>query len=268
MAKRSREPKEAKDQSVSELLKNTDALKDCIDKEKGHVIDQIEKFMDTLKDAVVALSLGDLDEARKKVSELSYLASSKLFRGVGEVAKDLHNSIREIQDTVEPIIARLAEEDDVSLSGKLAYASSLVKDASDKTLDLLFKRQEVAMADKVIFKEIEELVEKGDIDNAKAGLRALKIHNDEIIDDLNKISELQIHSDLVDQLVRKVTSLLDSVEERLVRIIKKYGKDMVSKQGIPRQEKKNILRGPSIGTENSVAKSQDDVDKLLETLGI
>ncbi|RLA99338.1 MAG: hypothetical protein DRG37_04980 [Deltaproteobacteria bacterium] len=267
MAKKNHNLNKAKDKPVRELLKNTDALKDFLGKEEEHVIGQIERFMETLKDAVLALSLGDLGEARERVADLSYIASSGLFRGVGEVAKDLHNSIKEIQETVEPIIAKLAEEDDVRLTGRLAYASSLVKDASDKTLDLLFNRQEVVMADKAVLKEIVNMVDKGDKAGAKARLKELEEHNEEIINDLNKISELQIHADLVDQLVKKVSNLLDSVEGRLVDIIRKHGKGMVDRKKLSNQEG-NHLRGPATGTEKSVAASQDDVDNLLKTLGL
>jgi len=257
----------ATNKPVDELLANTDALKNNLEKEKIHAIEQIEKFMEILKEAIITLSLGDLAKAREKVETLSYLASSELFKGVGEVAKGLHNSIKEIQETVEPILARFSEDGDVKITSRLSRVSSIVKESSDKTLDLLFTRQEAAAADKEAYAEIAKFIDEGNKDDAKAKLAEVKEHNDQLIDDLMKINELQIHSDLVDQLVKKIIGVIGDVEDKLLGIVRRYARNVRDQAG-SEKPRENVLHGPIAEKRPGVASSQDEVDNLLDTLGL
>lgn len=257
-----------KERPVGEILEQTDALKKHIEQTGYPPLEEVERFMDILKEGIIAISSGDLEKASTAMKNLSTFASSDLFRGVGEITRDLHESIKDIQSFLEPLITHFNEDEVEGISNKLAHVSQLVRETSDQTLDLLFARQEVSMADVGIYEEIVKLIAQGDKKGAITKLAALKVHNDELVNELTKISELQIHADLVDQLIKKVSKVVDEMEQRLIELIKRFGHiaEAHPKERLPEGQ---ILHGPVVPSQaKKAATSQDAVDDLLKSMGM
>lgn len=253
---------------VGEILEQTDALKRHIEKTGFPPLEEMERFMDTLKDAICCLSSGDLEKAAENMQRLTAFGSSGLFRGVGEITRDLHESIKDIQNFLEPILKRINEDEIEGLSSKLAHVSELVRETSEQTLDLLFARQEVSMSDVAVYEEIVKLIAQDDKKGAIGKLAALKVHNDELVNELTKISELQIHADLVDQLIKKVSKVVDELEMRLINLIKHFS-PMIQEQPKEKVPEGQVLHGPVVpGQAKKAATSQDAVDDLLKSLGM
>ncbi len=253
---------------VGEILEQTDALKKHIEKMGYPPMEEVERFMDTLKDAIYCLSSGNLEKAAENMQRLSTFGSSGLFRGIGEITRDLHESIKDIQNFLEPILKRINESEIEGLSSKLAHVSQLVRDTSEQTLDLLFARQEVSMSDVAVYEEIARLIDQGDKQGAIDKLAALKLHNDELVNELTKISELQIHADLVDQLIKKVSKVEDEMEQRLIDLIKHFS-PMIQESMEGKLPEGQVLHGPVVpGRTGKAATSQDAVDDLLRSLGM
>ncbi len=260
--------RQASDRAVGDLLQQTDRLRDYLAGEGSYPVDQLELFMETLKESIVALSLADLEKSEESMRQLSAISSSELFRGIGEVTRSLHESIKDIQKFVDPILAIFADQNVDGLASRLEYASTMVKDASDKTLDLLFGRQDVLMQDQQVFDEIEGMMAAGDCDGARDKLALLRGHNQDLINEMTRISELQIHADLVDQIVKKVSRVVDDIEKKLIDLLKRFSRDMQSlPEELPEGE---VLHGPVVPgqTDAKAASSQDDVDDLLSSLGL
>jgi chemotaxis protein CheZ len=264
------EIKDAIDQNrMDNILEQTEALKNYLEKEGEGSIEQLILFMDTLKEAIISITTGDLQKAAESMKQLTVIASSELFRGIGGITRELHESIKEIKDFLEPLLTNISEQDIQGLSSKLAHVSNLVKDTSERTLDLLFSRQEIALSDNVAYDRIARLIVSDDKKGALLKLKELKTHNSELVNELMRLSELQIHADLVDQIIKKVSKVMDNMEMRLVDLIRRYGhhaglKDFDSKQGDG-----STLYGPAIPRDDKgIASSQDDVDSLLKSLGL
>lgn len=255
---------------VKGILKQADALKEYLEKGGTESIRQLILFMDTLKDAILSLTTGDLEKAAQAMKKLSAIATTELFLGIGEITRDLHESIKEIQNFLEPIITNITEEDIQGLSSKLAHVSSLVKDTSERTLDLLFSRQEIALADNVAYDTVARLIVSDDKKGALLKLKQLKSHNSELVGELMRISELQIHADLVDQIIKKVSRVVENMETRLVDLIRRYDHQHTSlKQSENAAKHGRTLHGPVIpGEAKGIASSQDDVDNLLKSFGL
>lgn len=267
MAKAKKKIEPQASHSVDTLLSQADALKAFFEKKGYEPFEQLVVFLDTLKEAIVSLTHADLARAAELMQELKTITSSELFFGIGEITRDLHESIKEIQNFLEPILTNITEEDLQGLSGKLTHISSLVKDTSEKTLDLLFARQERAVADNAVYDAIARAVMADDKKEALKKLKLLKDHNKELVNELMRISELQIHADLVDQIVKKVCKVVENMEIRLVDLIRRYSQTA----GFDQQEESagTRLHGPVIpGREKGAASSQDDVDSLLMSLGL
>jgi len=253
---------------VGNLLKQADALKAYFKENGDEPFEQLVVFLDTLKEAIVSLTNADLVRAAELMKELKTITSMELFRGIGEITRDFHESIKEIQQFLEPILMNLTEEDIQGLSSKLTHVSTLVKDTSEKTLDLLFTRQEKAVADNTVYDAIARLVMADDKKEALKKIKYLKDHNKELVNELMRISELQIHADLVDQIVKKISRVVENMEMRLVDLIRRYTRSGISKLKASR-DKGSKVRGPAIpGQDKGAASSQDDVDSLLMSLGL
>ncbi len=254
---------------VKGILDQADALKKYLEKGGTESFKQLVLFMDTLKDAILSLATGDLEKASQDIQRLSTTATTDLFLGIGEITRELHESIKEIQHFIEPIINNISEEDIQGLSRKLSHVAALVKDTSEQTLDLLFARQEIAVADNVVYDSIARLIVSDDKKGALQKLKQLKTHNSELVNELMRISELQIHSDLVDQIIKKVSRVMDSMETRLVELIRSYDHLHLSLKKYDDLDRGLKLHGPVIpGHEKGSASSQDDVDSLLKSFGL
>lgn len=254
---------------VKNILDQADALKEYLEKGGAESFRQFVLFMDTLKEAILSLTSGDLDKAAEAMKKLSSIATSELFLGIGEITRDLHESIKEIQNFLEPIITNITEEDIQGLSSKLAHVSSLVKDTSERTLDLLFSRQEIALADNLAYDAIARLIVSDDKKGALIKLKQLKAHNSELVGELMRMSELQIHADLVDQIIKKVSKVVENMELRLVDLIRRHDNQHTSLKKTEPADAGTKLHGPAIpGGDMGVASSQDDVDSLLKSFGL
>lgn len=253
---------------VENILDQADALKLYLEKGSTDSVKQLMAFMDTLKDAIISLTQGDLEKAAGSMKRLNVIAAADLFLGIGEITRDLHDSIQDIQNFLEPIFANITEADIQGLSTKLTHVSSLVKDTSERTLDLLFSRQEVALADNMAFDAVARLIVSYDKKDALIKLKGLKFHNSELVNELMRISELQIHADLVDQIIKKVSRVVDNMEQRLVELIRRYGHHHPVQHGAAGKDRLG-LHGPAIpGERKGVASSQDEVDDLLRSFNL
>jgi len=256
-------------QQVNEILKQTDALKAYF-KEKGdEPFEHLVVFLDTLKEAIVSLTNADLARSAELMKQLKTITSDDLFRGIGEITRELHESIKDIQHFLEPILMNLTEDDIQGLSSKLSHVSALVKDTSEKTLDLLFSRQEKAVANNAVYDAVARMIMADDKKGALQKLKTLKDNNKDLVNELMRISELQIHADLVDQIVKKVTRVVENMESKLVDLIRRYTRH-VGIPAVPSSQRDGTkLHGPAVPSrDKNVASSQDDVDSLLKSLGM
>jgi len=254
---------------VSEILKQADALKAYFKDNDDEPFEHLVVFLDTLKEAIVCLTNADLARSADLMKQLKTITSNDLFRGIGEITRELHESIKDIQRFLEPILMNLTEDDIQGLSSKLSHVSSLVKDTSEKTLDLLFARQEKAVANNAVYDAIARMIMADDKKAALQKLKHLKDNNKDLVNELMRISELQIHADLVDQIVKKVTRVVDNMETKLVDLIRRYTRHAGIAEVPSKDRDGTKLHGPAIPTQDrNVASSQDDVDSLLKSLGM
>lgn len=261
--------KAEKIEPVDNILKQADALKAYFEEKGDKPYEQLVLFLDTLKDTIVSLTNADLVRSAELMKQLASITSDDLFRGIGEITRELHDSIQDIKRFLEPILITFTEEDIQGLSSKLSHVSSLVKDTSEKTLDLLFTRQEKAVANNTVYDAVARAVMADDKKEALKKLKVLKDHNKTLVNELMRISELQIHADLVDQIIKKVSRVMENIEVRLVDLITRYTRNVNISKGASSGRDGTKLHGPVIpGQEKGVAASQDDVDSLLKSLGM
>ena len=78
----------------------------------------------------------------------------------------------------------------------------------------------------------------------------------------------QDYQDLTGQVIRKVITLVQDVEENLVELVKMFGRVDEYNQAQQQPKKTTGVEGPVVDKDREdVLTNQDDVDDLLSSLG-
>ncbi|ALP52698.1 hypothetical protein Tel_05775 [Candidatus Tenderia electrophaga] len=244
-----------------------------------------DQGLEYAKKLLECIEQGRAEEAEQVLEDISALRESELFQELGKLTRDLHDSLMSFQ--LDPKMADMAQKDIPDAKERLNHVITMTEDAADKTLTAV----------EGSLKQFDELREKAtrlqtnwvrfrkrdmDVDE----FRAMSAEIDEFfkwLDDkgsainagLSDIMMAQDFQDLTGQIIRRVITLVQDVEDGLVSLIRMTGHKMhTEEQGQGKQEKQK--QGPDIeavgpavpGVDQAdVVNGQDDVDDLLSSLG-
>lgn len=234
--------------------------------------------LDEIRDLIEA---GMQDDAEKKFCDLaSKIKRDDMYSAVGELTRDLHDSI--VKFTEDERIRVIANVEMPDASERLKNIISMTSDAANTTLDAVDqcvpKVQElIASLDKLI-PEWRQLM-SGKIDRGTFVALCHSIDDlieetrhsaDEIATELNSIMMAQGYQDLTGQMLQKVIKLVAEVEDKLVQFLLSFGGERMLQ--VEQQAQDGLApSGPITTTREKaageVASSQDDVDDLLASLG-
>ncbi len=248
--------------------------------------EQLKSQAANLKDLVDS---GDISEALKVIADLNATRDQSLYQEVGRLTRTLHESIRNFHiDTA----GQSDGQDDLSkiddASDRLSYVVDMTNKAANRTLDLVEESMPIA----------SEMKEEASILKSDWGklrrremkpdefrllykrmdlfLDKLSKQSDQVYRNLSDILLAQDFQDLTGQVIKRVTGLVQEVEENLVSLVTMAGKvDQITgtvHEGFEKeQQQEDIERGegPQMHAEErvDVVSSQDDVDDLLSSLG-
>ncbi|UZE94937.1 protein phosphatase CheZ [Alkalimarinus alittae] len=245
---------------------------------------QLKRQASDLKDLVDA---GNITEAIKVVAELNSTRDQSLYKEVGRLTRTLHESIRNFHldsaaDTNQDELSKIDDATD-----RLSYVVDMTNKAANKTLDLVEESMPIASEMKQ-----EADILKGDWSKLRRRemkpeefrllykrmdlfLNKLSQQSDQVYRNLSEILLAQDFQDLTGQVIKRVTGLVQEVEENLVNLVAMAGKvDQITgtvHEWLEQKEENNIERGegPQMNAEEriDVVSSQDDVDDLLSSLG-
>ena len=245
---------------------------------------QLKSQASNLKDLVDS---GNISEALNVISELNATRDQSLYQEVGRLTRTLHESIRNFHiDT-----AGSADQEELSkiddATDRLSYVVDMTNKAANKTLDLVEESMPIASE----MKEEADIL-KGDWGKLRRRemkpeefrqlykrmdlfLDKLSSQSDKVYRNLSDILLAQDFQDLTGQVIKRVTGLVQEVEENLVNLVAMAGKvDQITgtvHEGLEQEQKNSIERGegPQMNAEErvDVVSSQDDVDDLLSSLG-
>jgi len=222
---------------------------------------------------VASLEAGDEVEADRITGELSQGKDDDLFQEVGRLTRELHEAI--VGFLLDDQIAQFAQHEIPDAADRLRHVITMTEEAAHKTLSAVEDSLPVA---EELETRANDLGERwGKFRNRKLDLDDFRVLSSEIGDFLDlanthsktlngKLSEVlmaQGYQDLTGQIIRRVISLVQDVEEKLVRLVAISG----SARAVKQEEVE--LEGPVVPgvTKSDVVSSQDDVDDLLSSLG-
>lgn len=235
------------------------------------------ELLDVARDLVLALETNDEKQAQIHLADLTQAQESDLFHEVGTLTRELHESLNNFN--VDPRLVDLAQHDMPDTRERLNFVIKTTEEAAHNTLELIDKTLPLSDSLKDTAQKIEDswhrfrMREMG-VEEFRAlsneiesYMPNVKIHADQIHENLSEMTLAQGFQDLTGQVIRQVISLVGEVENNLVELVKIAGKHQTeNKDG----NKADLIKaeGPQIDkTKANVVNNQDEVDDLLSSLG-
>lgn len=249
----------------------------------------LDELKDRARGLVSSLEGGDFTGAAELIRQINEARDRSIYREVGKLTRGLHDAIVNFQ-----IDAASSSGDQENMSKianaqeRLDYVIGLTQRSADKTMDMVEQgipvAEQLGEAAKALHadwqrlirreikpEEFRELYHRIDLFLADTVQRSgdLSTH-------FNSILLAQDFQDLSGQVIKKVISLVQEVEQRLVDLMRVAGQ-VEQITGIFRaHDAPEEVAGPDVVAEGphvnaharaDVVSGQDDVDDLLSSLG-
>jgi len=231
---------------------------------------------------IESLESGDIDSVRQIMDDIASLRESDLFCEMGKLTRELHDSLNTFK--LDTKLSGLAESEIPDAKERLNHVITMTEEAADKTLTAV--EAAIPLSDEIKanglelqarwdkFKDrklsVEEFRELSkDLDNFFPQITEGSVI---LNDKLNEILMAQGFQDLTGQIIRRVITLVQDVEQGLVDLIKMSSVPEASKAGKKATQEglETTAEGPvipGVAHASETLDGQDDVDDLLSSLG-
>lgn len=235
--------------------------------------------LEQAKQLVELLEEGQQQEADILVRDIYENTSNPMLQEIGELTRDLHESIKHF--SVDERMSQIANDEIPDARDRLQYVIDKTEVAANKTMDAVDRCLPIAdnlhegllqvrpqwnelMHGRIELAEFKALCYR--IDNL---LSEVEGDSTELRGQLTEILMAQDFQDLTGQIIRRVITLVDEVEGRLVEILTAFSTGQLEES----KKNKNIAstdpEGPILNAQDreDAVSSQDEVDDLLSSLG-
>ncbi|WP_165311933.1 protein phosphatase CheZ [Vibrio ziniensis] len=237
--------------------------------------------LEQAKELVELLENGLQDEANLLLKRVFESERNPMFNEIGELTRDLHDSLKQFQ--IDDRITEIAKDEIPDARTRLNYVIEKTEVAANKTMDAVDRCMPIAdslhetlllvrpqwnelMRGQIELSEFKALCHR--VDDL---LSQVEGDSSELRGQLTEILMAQDFQDLTGQIIRRVITLVNEVEQRLVDILTAFGKEQSEQQKQIVSEKKasSQAEGPILNPHEraDAVASQDEVDDLLSSLG-
>lgn len=244
-------------------------------------------LMDQARALVKELETGNMPAAEGLIERLSHIREQSLFQELGKMTRQLHDSLNNF--AVDARVQSLAESDIPDAKARLNHVIEMTESSANRTLNavedtLPIAEQLQSVADSLHEKwgrfrnkdmNVEEF--RGMSNEIDEFLSVTRDNAGQIHTNLSDVMMAQEFQDLTGQILRRVITLVQEVEDNLVELIRLSGGEKVEVEpGTPASQDtkitEDILQGvgpqvPGVGDEGGAVSGQDEVDDLLSSLG-
>ncbi|NNE63558.1 MAG: protein phosphatase CheZ [Gammaproteobacteria bacterium] len=235
------------------------------------------EYMSRLRALAEVLESGDASNINKLVGELTTLRESALYQELGKLTREIHDSIQAFGN--DDRLAELATETIPDAKERLSFIVTKTYEAAHKTMEgaeqtitlagdlsskasglhdrwQQFQRRELSKEDFITLND--------DIDKFLASVDG---ESNQINGRMTDIMLAQDYQDITGQMIKQVVSMVQEIEEKLVRLVTLSGASCQIDESQQRSADKPV--GPQLPTADAanVVSSQGDVDDLLASLG-
>ena len=230
------------------------------------------------KELVALLEAGKQEEADQFVASFAVSSEPPMLQEIGSLTRDLHESLKNFK--LDHRVVAIANEEIPDARDRLQYVIDKTEMAANKTMDAVDRSLPIAdelhegllqvrpQWNSLMKGRIELAQFKALCHNIDGLLTQVEGNSSELRNELTNILMAQDFQDLTGQIIKRVITLVQEVEDRLVDILTLF---RVEEQLEAEEEviKPSETEGPILNPherEDAVA-SQDDVDDLLASLG-
>ncbi len=228
---------------------------------------------------VTAIESGDEAETQTQLTTITQLQQNNLFLEVGKLTRELHESLNNFN--VDSRLADLTQKDMPDTRDRLNFVIETTEEAAHKTLGYIDETLPLATELKKTADDIEQSWHRFRMremnaeefralsKEIEAYLPSVKSNTEQIHKNLSEMTLAQGFQDITGQVIRQVITLVEEVENNLVRLVKIAGTEQkdVKKDDVAVDPIK--AEGPQINAKDkaNVVNDQDEVDDLLSSLG-
>ncbi|KGY12927.1 protein phosphatase [Vibrio tubiashii] len=235
--------------------------------------------LEQAKQLVEMLEAGQQQEANLLVKNLYENTSNPMFQEIGELTRDLHESIKHF--SMDERMSEIANDEIPDARDRLQYVIDKTEVAANKTMDAVDRCMPIAdnlhegllqvrpqwnelMHGRIDLAEFKALCHR--IDNL---LGEVEGDSSELRGQLTEILMAQDFQDLTGQIISRVIALVDEVEGRLVEILTAFGSSQLEESTNNKNKASIDPEGPILNPQerDDAVSSQDEVDDLLSSLG-
>ena len=240
--------------------------------------DQATEQLYLARSLVSHLETGNQEGAVSAIAELAGVRDSLLFREVGRLTRELHDSINGFM--MDARLADIAQTEMPDAAERLRYVISATEQAANTTLGAV--EDSLPLADS-LRSDARHLAAQWERFNSRklsvddfrelsaelsAFLSATQTNSEALHDKLSEVLLAQGYQDITGQIIRKVISLVDDVEGKLVELVRLSG-NRPKTRSTAVDGRDIAAQGPAVpGVDRAeMVNGQDDVDDLLSSLG-
>ncbi|EEX91757.1 chemotaxis response - phosphatase CheZ [Vibrio orientalis CIP 102891 = ATCC 33934] len=235
--------------------------------------------LEQAKQLVELLEDGQQQEADVLVRDIYENTSNPMLQEIGELTRDLHESIKHF--SVDERMSQIANDEIPDARDRLQYVIDKTEVAANKTMDAVDRCMPIAdnlhegllqvrpqwnelMHGRIELADFKALCYR--IDNL---LSEVEGDSTELRGQLTEILMAQDFQDLTGQIIRRVITLVDEVEGRLVEILTAFSTGQLEESKNNKSKASTDPEGPILNAQDreDAVSSQDEVDDLLSSLG-
>jgi len=238
-----------------------------------------ELALERARSLVSQIEAGNESEISRLLDELDRMRENNIFKELGKLTRELHDALKNFQ--IDSHLSDLAEKEIPDAKDRLNYVITMTEQAAHRTLNAV--EESLPLSEK-IEKRAGELGEQWgrflrkemQADEFRELTREVSTFFDEVGEDssrihgnLSDVLMAQDFQDLTGQVIRRVITLVQDVEESLVGIVRLAGQPAAAQPVVEAKEEGVGAHGPAVpGVDHGeVVSGQDDVDELLASLG-
>lgn len=226
---------------------------------------------------VAALEADDETEVSRCITVLAANQQSTVFEEVGRMTREVHEALMTFAQ--DERLNDLTQADMPDARDRLRYVITLTEQAANRTLTVVEAAQPIAdrLTDRSLrLRDQLAQVAVAEADNDRLVtvintvseyLESILRNGDTIKTQLNEVMMAQEFQDLSGQMLMRVIDLLEQLEKKLVGLLRVTGTPQSQPKDSTSQADLRQGLGPQMAGGSDVAKSQDDVDDLLASLG-
>ena len=240
-------------------------------------IKDYEGYKDRLRNLLLQMELSTAEDGMATLDAFVKDYEASLYNEIGRLTRQLHTSLSTFQ--ADEKILNLTKDAIPSAKERLRYVVELTEQAAQKVLTIVEKSipisLEISEGASSLHKDCVKSLSHKDHAEGPAVLPSnikefMSVAKDNAIllhGHLTEILMAQEYQDITGQIIKKVITLVQDVEDNLIKLIKITGFQTSSQERPIDNCEPSGPRVPGVDDQVVYTAGQDDVDQLLASLG-